>query len=62
MQKRHFNALASNLRHVRPDAANDNSATALCGWTQAVNAVADACRQFNPNFDRARFLAACGAE
>ena len=50
MTKRHFIALAREISEIQ-----DYAARCL-----AADAVARAAAQFNPNFDRARFLAACG--
>ena len=59
MSKKHFIALAANLRSQCPE-------NALPGiyeqWEADVSAVAEVCARFSPRFDRARFLAACGVE
>ena len=57
MTKKHFEALAAELMHRAPEGKQ-----ARFGWIVAVCAVSDVCARFNPNFDRARFLAACGVE
>jgi hypothetical protein len=71
MTKKHFEALAAALKATSPDRhdeectrVNDRMARAecVCQWQQDVDALADVCARFNPNFDRARFLAACGVE
>ena len=59
MTRKHFKALADALKATRPDP------TFLPEWDQwefCLREVAAACQSFNPNFDRARFLAACGWE
>lgn len=53
MTKKHFEALAAALRTTSltdKDHANVS------------HRIADVCARFNPNFDRARFLKACGVE
>lgn len=50
MTKKHFIALAKAIALI------DN----LYHRGQVAALVADVCRQNNPRFDRARFLAACG--
>ena len=63
MTKKHFNALAIALAHVRPemqcDGRNYDTGKAE-GWLEAVNAVADVCQSQNPRFVRSRFVDACG--
>jgi hypothetical protein len=54
MTRKHFNALAANLRHAKP--ANPDQ---FLGWQAAVYAVCDACKAANPGFDRDRFMLAC---
>ena len=49
MTRKHFEALAAEIRQIPDKVARE----------QAARAVARACRQFNPNFDMSRFLAAC---
>ena len=58
MTKKHFDALAAALRHQQP-MFND---AAVAQWECDVDSIAGVCARFNPNFDRARFLAACGVE
>ncbi len=58
MTKKHFEALAAALSERRPvPLAHDRDQ-----WEVDVLGVADVCAQFNPHFDRARFLKACGVE
>ncbi len=59
MTKKHFEALAAALRENR--FLPDNEA-ANVQWERCVEAVAAVGADFNPRFDRARFLAACGME
>jgi hypothetical protein len=49
MSRKHFQALADELKAVGADLVT-------------CQAVARACRQFNSNFDTYRFLKACGQE
>jgi len=59
MSKKHFEALAAAMQRTQPELAH----TWLIGqWRADVFVLADVCARFNPNFDRARFLAACGVE
>lgn len=66
MTKKHFDALADALSTARPITYGYNTpsqvADALAPWEESCAAVARVCARFNPNFDRARFLAACGVE
>lgn len=55
MQKRHFEALARMLAQSKPIDAKPGSLD-YEQWTVDVSAVADACAQFNPLFDRERFF------
>ena len=55
MTRQHFNRLAAELLWARPTPHAE-----YIGWEHAVQAVADACAIFNPNFDRSRFLHAAG--
>lgn len=50
LTRKHFEALAVEIRQIPDKVARE----------QAAYAVARACRQLNPHFDMARFLAACG--
>ena len=61
MSKKHFEALAAALRASQPN-SDDHGGSLLTQWQLDVDVVTEACARFNPNFDRARFLAACGVE
>ena len=54
MTKKDFEVLA---RHIR-----DMPSCSFVLREAAADAVADACEQINPRFDRARFLAAAGVD
>lgn len=56
MTRKNFNAIA-NAVNIDPA---DLSATAL--KRDIAKNIADVCADTNPNFDRARFLEACGVE
>lgn len=63
MTKKHFDALAAALRAQKPeDTFDENRLLLIIQWRADAKVVADVCARFNPNFDRARFLAACGVE
>jgi hypothetical protein len=68
MTRKHFEALAAALKAAQrdpelvPDDAPVDTQYADDKWLDAVYAVTDVCASFNPNFDRARFLKACGVE
>jgi len=55
MSKKHFKEFAETLKHARPDHPE-----ALKTWKRITEDIARDCRQFNPRFDRERFLDACG--
>jgi len=57
MTRKHFEALAAALQTTKPSMG-------VCWnqWRADVDHLTDVCARFNPNFDRARFLKACGVE
>jgi hypothetical protein len=55
MSRKHFNALAAALAPYCPTFDDD----ARKDFLDMVESVADVCQRENPNFDRARFRAAC---
>lgn len=57
MTRRHFKALAEQLRTIKP--ANDDRER-FAMWTRAVDAAIATCRQFNARFNADRFRTACG--
>jgi hypothetical protein len=59
MTHQHFRTIARILRDSRPAKSDD---TALAHWRETVLVFALGLRATNPNFDAARFSAACNAE
>jgi hypothetical protein len=57
MTQRHFLALAGALRDGRPSL---NDPHRLAQWREDVERISAVLRQFNPAFQRGRFLVACG--
>lgn len=60
MSRKHFNAVAESIRFrylARERDAGEKNAIKLVAEDLAVTF-----KQINPNFDRGRFLAACGIE
>lgn len=53
MQHRHFATIATIIREMKPD---------VYGPEQVAEEFADRLRSTNPNFDRRRFLLACGVK
>ena len=70
MSKKHFEAIAAALANAKPHIESSNSADLefeynnawLHQWQRDVLAIADVCCSFNNNFNRSRFLSACGYE
>lgn len=63
MTKKHFDALAAALKEARlAFALPIGVETAETQSHRDILMVASVCARFNPNFDRARFLTACGVE
>ena len=58
MTRKHFQALADALQSAYPLPFHSTAESRLA-WSDAAVLVAGACATFNPNFDRAKFLAAC---
>ena len=57
MTKKHFTILAEALKSSKPE---DPHPIFYTQWEHDVQAVADACQEVNSNFNRPRFLEACG--
>lgn len=61
MTKKNFVAIAEAIAKEKEMAQrNTNGAVRLDTLLNTANRMADVCKDFNQNFDRARFLAACG--
>jgi hypothetical protein len=56
MTRKHFKAMAEAFASIKPNVSADG----LPVWRTAVQNMADLCKKDNPNFDRLRFLDACG--
>jgi hypothetical protein len=59
MTKRDFVAIAAAINYV---ANADRQPARLWTLESAANAIAAYCASTNPNFDRARFMEACGVK
>lgn len=57
MQRRHFEMIAATLKSQRPAFERGEAAGA---WNMMVAAFANSCGATNPNFNRPRFIEACG--
>lgn len=58
MSRKHFQAIANELKYIKPDP--DDGIHVMAQWRVTVTVMADVCSQFNSAFDRQRFLDACG--
>lgn len=65
MSKKDYIALAAALAAIRPASLTTDASEIEIGktiaWQASSLAVANACAELSPRFDRARFLAACQA-
>ena len=64
MTKKSFVALASELKYRKPSkvAKPQGYSARLEAWQSVVDGTAEVCARFNRDFDRGRFLTACGVE
>ena len=63
MTRQHFELIARTLASVRPTKHRDEFDTGMhAQWGDSVSALANALATTNPNFDRARFVAAATKE
>jgi hypothetical protein len=60
MTREHFQAIADTLALSRPTYCPPERLIEREQWNEDVKAMAKALLQFNPNFDRSRFIKACG--
>jgi hypothetical protein len=61
MQRRHFEFIAATLAAMREKATRQTDLSVVT-VDETTSAFADALERTNVNFDRDRFLAACGTE
>ncbi len=62
MTRKHFKALADALKEAKPLPSGYDEDRSVEVWESCLRGVAATCRSFNPQFDRAKFYAACGWE
>lgn len=66
MTRKHFEALAAAFKEAHQTMKDDEQYQGQGGGCEALwfaeQMVAGVCASFNPNFNRARFLKACGVE
>lgn len=67
MTRKDFIKLAGALKNIQPDIPgvmefNTKSVKVWNNWIAAVDSVADVCEQSNPQFNRKKFVKACGYE
>jgi hypothetical protein len=60
MTKKHFAAIAAVIADELAD--NDGDPNAIVAVASVARGLADEFAVFNPNFDRVRFLSACGID
>lgn len=64
LTRKHFQSLAAALRSTKPTIEQCGYSEALAlateHWAHTCRAIANVCATTNPQFDRAKFLAACG--
>lgn len=57
MTRKHFEAIAYKMSWSKPEG---KKAASYKQWLKDCKAMAEVCSQFNYNFDKERFLKACG--
>lgn len=62
MTKKHYIAIAKILMMNHPSKDSNNYESELCDFVTVCSNLADYFQTDNKNFDRARFLEACGIE
>ena len=60
MTKKHFQMIAAKINAHLSIAREDGEVVAIAALSTLANSLSIEFGDFNPNFDRARFLAACG--
>jgi hypothetical protein len=64
MTRKHFQQIANAMQSLRKFEANDSELSEVVAnavrYSSVVDALAKVCAESNPNFDRNRFLEACG--
>jgi hypothetical protein len=58
MSRKHFNDLAQQLSFQKPNGSDKT--LVMKTWVRCCLSVASVCNNHNSNFDKARFLDACG--
>lgn len=64
MTRKHFKAIAESLKFSKPvrSGSTVDYAGRINQWEHDVSTMADMCFEANDNFDRDKFLTACGVE
>lgn len=65
MQRRHFELIAEGLAHSKPPflgQTREEVNAAKAQWERTTANIASVLSTTNPNFNRAKFLKACGVE
>lgn len=62
MSRKHFEALAAEIRTAYADACSGAGEEARNAVANLAGRIARACSDSNPNFDDRRFLKACGIQ
>lgn len=62
MQRRHFELIAESLRSAKPMPHDTDQSARLSQWVSTCNRFARDLNATNPQFNRERFLRACGVE
>lgn len=60
MNRKHFNALAAEIRTAYADACSGGGEEARTAVANLAGRIARVCADSNPNFSDARFIKACG--
>ena len=60
MTRKHFNDMAARLKWHKPEPEASDEVKAT--WLKLVEEMAGLCSNYNANFNRGRFLEACGVD